>query len=94
MKTFKDLEFKDHPISNSPIGNGEKMATMSFDNGYGVSVIFGSTFYSNGINTYELALTNKDGLCYDSDITNNDVLGYITEEEVSETMKKIQELNP
>ena len=84
MKTFEDLEFKPHP-------SGGEMAYIEFSNGYGVSVIFGSKFYSNGIDTYELAVMKDGDLCYSSGIT-NDVIGYITKDEVTEYMKQIQEL--
>lgn len=54
MKTFKNLVFESH-------GSGfGQQAILEFDNGYGVSVLFGDKFYSNGIDTYELAVL-KDG---------------------------------
>lgn len=37
-----------------------RQAIMEFENGYGVSVLFGEAFYSNGIDTYEVAIL-KDG---------------------------------
>lgn len=93
MKTFEDLEFKPHRFTKEAT-----QAIMFFENGYGVSVLFGKPFYSNGINTYELAVihrSDKDGVVikYDTGIT-NDVLGYIPKEEVTEAMKKVQKLNP
>jgi len=86
MKEFKDLEFNTHPS-----GMGGKQAVITFDNGYGASIIIGSTWYSNGIDTYELAVLCNRKLDYSTYIT-DDVLGYLTEQEVSEYMKKIQEL--
>jgi len=54
-------------------------AKMLFTNGNSISVIFGSIFYSNGIDTYE-AMSN----------TENEPRGYLTKEEVTEFMKELQ----
>jgi len=89
MKTFNNLKFKPHRLSSHY--KDAKQATMQFKNGYGVSVIIGSCFYSNGINSYELAVTLNGSICYDTEIT-NDVLGYLSKEEVTEIMKKVQKL--
>lgn len=88
MKTFKDLEFKGHLMSQY-YGGGLKQAVMHFANNYGVSVLLGNEFYSNGVDTYEVAILYKNEITYNTEIT-NDVLGYVTKEEVSEIMKKIQ----
>ena len=93
MKTFNDLEFSVHP--NYGIGFSTR-AKMLFDNGYGVSVITGDNAYTSGANSYELAVlkVNCDGewgLCHDTHIT-DDVLGYLTDNDVTEIMKKVQEL--
>ena len=85
MKKFKDLEFKPYPA-----GFG-KRATMKFENKYGVSVIFGENFYSNGIDTYELAIVNPEEIDYTTGIT-EDVEGYKTEPEITKLMKRVQEL--
>ena len=60
IKTFKDLKFEMHPIlldaksqDTKEMFANSKHAVMEFENGYGVSVIFGEQFYSNGIDTYE-----------------------------------------
>lgn len=82
--TFEDLEFKAHSI-------GGEQAIIKFNNGYGASVVFGSNFYSNGLDTYELAVLYKCSITYNTDIT-DDVLGYITEDEVTEVLKKIEAL--
>ena len=85
MKEFKDLEFKDKDY-----GDG-KRAYLEFPNKYGVSVITGYGSYSDEDSPYELAVILNGGLCYDTHIT-NDVMGYLTSEEVTEIMKQIQEL--
>ena len=94
IKTFKDLKFKRHPtlLDATLQGVKEMFAEMEFENGYGVSVIFGERFYSNGIDTYEVGILKDGNLCYDTYIT-DDVLGYQDEEEVTEIMRKVQELN-
>lgn len=89
MKTFQDLKFEPHPLNIGTI------ARMFFDNGFGVSVISGHLFYCSEEAPYEVAIL-KDieenyELCCDTDLT-DDVLGYNTEDDVTEIMKKVQEL--
>ena len=93
MKTFDDLIFEPHEISKCGIDCYQncKQAVLNFDNRYGVSVLVGTSFYSNGVDTYELAVLLDDELCYPSEI-GNDVLGNITKEEVTEAMIKVQQL--
>ena len=86
MKTFKDLEFKKH--LNSMFNT---QSTMQFNNDYGVSVITGDGAYSSNSGPYEVAITYKGGLTYNTNIT-NDVLGYQTEKNVTEIMIKVQKL--
>lgn len=86
MKTFDDLKFYPHGWAVDA-----KHAVLHFDNGYGCSVLIGNDFYSDGIETYELAVLHDDLICYDTPIT-DDVLGYLTKEEVTIVMKKIQQL--
>jgi hypothetical protein len=86
MKTFKDLEFTPHPYVTG------KRAVLKFPNGYSASVLFGDMFYSNGVDTYELAVIDQDGaVCYTTDLT-DDVLGYQTEDQITEAMEFIQNL--
>lgn len=84
MKTFKDLEFYPHKVV---IGTH---AVIEFDNGYGISVVCGQLFYSNGIDTYEVAILHHGNITYSTDIT-DDVLGYQTANQVSEIMRRVQE---
>jgi len=85
MKTFNDLNFQKHPII--PFG---QHAEMEFKNGYGISVVNGRGAYSR-TGTYEVAVLYNGDLCYNTDIT-DDVLGYQTPEQVTEVMRRIQEL--
>lgn len=103
MKTFDDLIFKQHPAAkniNSEIYPNiyrqyqySKHALLFFKNGYGVSVVFGSVFYSNGVDTYELAILEGDEkeskITYTTGIA-DDVIGYISKDVVTEVMKKVQ----
>lgn len=100
IKTFEDLVFKPHSVSkeacNLPASiRKERMeakhAVMRFDNGYGISVVKGNMFYSNGIDTYEVGILKEGVLCYDTPIT-DDVIAYVNADEVSNIMKQIQEL--
>ena len=87
-KTFKDLKF----VPTEDFLNGIK-TTCHFDNGYGVSVVRHRFSYGNGLNLFELAVIDKEGdIVYSTPIT-CDVLGYLTEDDVSNTMIKVQRLD-
>ena len=81
MKTFKDLVFN----------SSNRARIKDFGNNYGVSVITGYGTYSNESNPYELAVLFNNELCYTTEIT-DDVIGWLTEDEVTEIMIKIQNL--
>lgn len=88
-KTFADLVFNDR---DAFIGDYAIQAKMYFNNGYGVSVIQGPmTYGQKAFNTYELAVLKYGHLCYTTPITDN-VLGYLSPEEVTEKMREIQDL--
>ena len=84
MKTFEDLVFTDHPFHERA-----KQAILWFDNGYGVSVLLGARFYSNGSDTYEVAIMYDDQLTYPME---DDVVGYLKAWEVTAYMDKVQRL--
>lgn len=91
MKTFKDLVFENHQVVP-----GGKQAKIFFDNGYGASVVGGGRgLYGNGISTFELAVIkgteSKWGISYDTNIT-QDVMSYLSIEDIDETLKLIQQL--
>ena len=88
MKTFKDLEFKSHP---NHIGG--KQARITFENGYGASIIQTPLSYGGKIGLYELAILDEEGhVCNTTSISEKGVIGYLREEDVSEVMIKIQNL--
>ena len=94
MKTFNDLIFKAHSLEKFSEEN--KHAILFFPNGFGVSVLLGSSFFSNGIDTYELAILKGDKnnyeLSYDTPITKG-VLAHLSKDEVTEVMIRTQQLS-
>jgi hypothetical protein len=87
MKTFEDIEFKTHP-------SGKEFGITSrtkFENGYEASVVKSEYSYGGRDGLYELAIFKDGEICYDTPIT-DDVIGYLTEDDVTETFSKIQEL--
>jgi len=90
MKTFNDLNFERQTVSGGyyPAISGKIM----LDNGYGISVVQGEHTYGGKKGFYEIAVLDEEGkLCYTSEIT-NDVIGFLTELEVSDYMIRIQKL--
>ena len=87
MKTFKDLEFIEHPSHM-----GGVQSRIQFDNGYGASVVKTPYTYGGDNGLYELAVLDSEGhLTYATSVT-NDVIGYLRPEDVTDVMKKIQQL--
>jgi hypothetical protein len=87
MKTFKDLEFKPHTLHTDGV-----VSRTFFENGYGASVVRHEYSYGGKNGLYELAVLDSSGdLTYDTPIT-NDVLGYLSEQDVTEILIKIQQL--
>jgi hypothetical protein len=87
MKTFKDLEFKSHPLHNDGV-----ISRIHFENGYGASVVKHEYSYGGTKGLYELAVLNNDGdLSYDTPIT-DDVIGWLRPQDVTEVLIKIQQL--
>lgn len=75
------------------------MAKEFFENGYGISIITKSDFfgaYTDNERPYEISVLKGDeekwSLCYDTPIT-DDVIGYLTWEQVLEYKEKIKKLN-
>jgi len=87
MKTFNDLDF--NPMDMG-IGIGIQ-ARINFDNGYGASVIKSPYSYGGNQDLYELAVIKDNAICYDTPVT-DDVLGYLTEDDVTKYLGQIQEL--
>lgn len=87
MKTFDDLEFKEHPSKM-----GGKIASIIFENGYGASIAQTPFSYGGNEGLYELAVLGSDQkITYETPIT-DDVEGYLDETDVTILMKQIQNL--
>ena len=89
MKTFDDLQFKEHPQGAA---YGGIISRIIFDNGYGATVVQGPHSYGGIDGLYELAVIGKDDeICYDTPVT-GDVEGYLSETQVTDLLIKIQQL--
>jgi hypothetical protein len=92
-KTFDDLEWNpwttDEHYSQEFLDS--RQAKMTFSNGYGVSVLCGTPFYSNGEDSYEVGIM-KYGELFKLDRYDDTVIGYRTKDEVTNIMKYLQTL--
>jgi hypothetical protein len=89
MKTFNDLVFVDETMYDNKVWS---RSYMMFDNGYGVSVVKSPTSYGGQSGLYELAVLDDNGfITYGTHIT-DDVLGFLTPDDVTRHMIEIQEL--
>ena len=89
MKTFNDLQFKEHPKGAV---YGGIISRIIFDNGYGATIVQGPHTYGGVDGLYELAVVGKnDEISYDTPVT-GDVEGYLSEAQVTDLLIKIQQL--
>ena len=89
MKKFEDLDFV--KLDDEFI-KGVK-CSMVFENGYGVSVVSHTYSYGGKDGLFEVAVLGKDGdLTYDTPVT-NDVIGYLSPDDVTDVMKQVQNLS-
>lgn len=98
-KTFADLDFHPWTDGRKLLSSDTRLvldlmtARLDFPNGYGVSVLLGKYFNSNGVDTYDLAVMRDNQVVFPSEVCpDGDVLGYLTADEVTEAMRKIQDL--
>ena len=85
MITFQDLKFQTGRL-------GGVFTRIKFDNGYGASIVQNEHSYGGKIGLYEIAVLDSNGnIVYNTPIT-DDVLGYLSEEEVTDALKQISEL--
>ena len=84
MKKFEDLQFRTHSIYKG------LQARMDFNNGYGVSVVKFRGSYGFP-NLWEVAIIYKGSITYNTHIA-DDVLGHLTEQDVTNVMKQVQTL--
>lgn len=64
---------------------------IGFKNGYEASIITGQYTHTDVEHPYELAVLKDGEVCYDTPIT-DDVIGYLTADEVGEILEKIEAL--
>lgn len=95
-KTFQDIQFEKHP---SP-GHIGVQGILDFENGYGVSVIstvsssgsmYGGSY--GGLGLFEIGLRKNGSFCSESiGKFESGIIGWCTEEKVTETMEFLQNL--
>lgn len=94
-KELKTKEYKDFQAHNGLYKHEQRHNCeqwwFKFDNGYGASVITGTIAYHNDAKPYELAVLHHGEFCYDTPIT-DDVIGYLTSDEVFDLLDKIEQL--
>lgn len=71
--------------------NDGEQVIFEFKNGYGASVLTGMIAYGGINGLFEIAVTRNGYLCYDTPIT-NDVIGYLTIDEVLKVLDDIEQL--
>lgn len=85
-------EFGDLIFVNTGWGWNTRQAIVKFDNGCMASVIIGDHTHGGTDGLYEIAIFGADGeIDYSTTIT-DDVIGNLTEQEVSETLVMIKNL--
>jgi hypothetical protein len=86
MTTFEDLKFEQWPDM------GGIFCRIQFENGFGASIVKHKYSYGGEKGLYELAVIDSEGqLTYETTIT-DDVLGYLSEEDVTKLLEQIQKL--
>ena len=78
MKTFKDLKFETHALDKTAI-----CCLIEFNNGEWISVIGGSSFYGDGVVSFEIMSSSTEN-------TKRGVKGWLSKEQVSNHMKYLQ----
>lgn len=76
-------------ITERVTGKNGNQVRLTFENGYGASVI--NDGYGRKQGLYELAVLLDGDICYTTPIT-EDVLGHLTEYDVIRTLKEISDL--
>ncbi len=84
---MKNYSFQDLKFTNRSWDNGIA-ARLEFPNGYTASVVRGDNTYGGNKGLYELAVMYNGDIVYDTPIT-SDVLGYLTEGDVTERLNEI-----
>jgi hypothetical protein len=84
------------PVETSKHHGGHQYV-YRFDNEYGASVVRHQYSYGGEVGLWEVAVIKFEGkdwrLAYDTPIT-DDVIGWLTDDEVGETLSQIDSLSP
>lgn len=86
--TFKDLKFENQ---KNQFLHGIQ-SRISFDNGYGASVVMNRYSYGGQEGLYEVAVLKDNEIDYDNPVANGDVIGNLTAEQVTKILIEIQKL--
>jgi hypothetical protein len=78
MKTFKDLEFKQHKVIPKAV-----QARLDFENGTFISVVGGESLYGNGITSFEI-MSNV------TQRTKRGVEGWLSKDQITRRMIYLQ----
>lgn len=76
-----------------PRRRGGTAARLTFPNGYGISVVSGPASYGGPHGLYELAVLHEGRIVYDTPVT-TDVLGWLSEDDVTERLNEVARLPP
>ena len=88
MINFKDLKFEQWPDMDGIY------CRIQFENGYGASIVKHPYSYGGKDGLYEIAVIDSEGqITYDTSIT-NDVIGYLSEDDVARYVNEIKNLQP
>lgn len=91
MENLNTIEFNKIKFVNAPTIRGIR-AVVKFDNGYSASIVKGFGTYGSKDGLYEMAMLDNNGkIVYGLDIS-DDVLGYLSESDVSLYLLKISKL--
>lgn len=66
---------------------------FTFENGYGASIVKFLGTYGYEEDLWELAVLKNGSLHYDNAVANGDVVGNITDKEVNNLLRKIENFN-
>lgn len=79
-------------IKNKLEATGDHFERVLFPNGYGVSIVRHGYSYGGNSGLFEVAVLGEDGeITYSTPVT-GDVLGWLSVQEVLDTMKAVSEL--
>lgn len=88
---FGNYEPERETITTDLLDGTDMQHLYLFANGYGASVLRSSYSFGGDRGLFELAVLKDGDICYSTPIT-NDVIGYLTADEVAEYLQQIEKL--